>query len=834
MKKILLVDGSSLAYRGYFALIKTPLRNSRGFNTSGIYLFLNSLLKTLRDTRPTHGAVVFDSKKPTFRHQVFEAYKAERPKMPDDLSAQMPYIREIAEALGLAVIVKDGYEADDVLFSLAKKAAEDGWEVIILTSDKDLLQLVNDRIHVLDTRPQFEKLYTPEEVREKFGIPPERIPDYLALVGDSIDGVPGVRGVGEKGAVELLNKYGSFQGIYDHLDEITGKYGKALAEHRKDAEMSIELVRLAEVPDLPEPETLVVKEPDRSRLFPIFREMEFSSLIKEFSSPYSEVYPLRISDGKPEGNFAVSGSKELFWGIKPGEIFVCRLEDALTGLSGPGEKYAFNSKELHRACLESGVEINGVAFDLVVGDYLLDPSAQSDTGRYKEGLEHLAPRYLGLSPSGDPTERRAQEVDLVLRVKDGVTERLKTEGLWDLFTGIELPLTRVLARMEHSGIKVDKEYLMELDCELGESIKKLEEEIYDLAGLAFNLNSPKQLAHVLFDILKLESKKKTKTGRSTDQSVLESLANEKDPHPLPGKILEYRELFKLRSTYTQSLLELVNPKTGRIHPTFHQTGTSTGRVSCSDPNLQNIPVRTEIGKKIRRAFVAEEGFLFIDADYSQIELRIIAHITGDPGLCRAFMEGIDVHSATASAILGKPLETVTQEDRRIAKMVNFGIAYGMSPFGLASRLGIPDDQAKSIIEAYFASFPKVREWMEALIAEAEARGYVTTLLGRRRYVPGIKSENRQERDAARRAAINGPFQGSAADIIKKAMVEIDDAGLPVTPLLQIHDELIYEVAERDAEKACERIRAIMEDAVPLSVPVVVETSVGKNWMEAGK
>ncbi len=831
MKKLLLVDGSSLAYRGYFALIKNPLRNSRGFNTSGIYLFLNSLLKTLRDTKPTHGAVVFDSKKPTFRHQVFEAYKAERPKMPDDLSAQLPYIKDVSEALGLAVIVRDGYEADDVLYTLAKKASEEGWEVIILTSDKDLLQLVGDRIAVLDTRPQFEKLYTPEEVKEKFGVPPERVPDYLALVGDSIDGVPGVKGVGERGACELLSKYGSLKGIYDHLDEIAGKYAKALAEGRQDAEMSLELVRLVEVPDLPEPSELAVRPPDRSRLFPVFREMEFHTLIKEFSSPYSDVYPLEVSGGKPEGSFALSGHSELFWAREPGKIFRCSIEEAGPALSGRGEKYAFHSKELHRACLEKGLELAGLVFDLVVADYLLDPSAQSETGRYKEGIEHLAPRYLGLLPSRDQREMHAQEVDLVLRVKDGVMRRLMDEGLWELFTEVELPLTRVLARMEHAGIRVDTAYLRDFDRELAGSIEGLEREIYDLAGVKFNLNSPKQLSHVLFDILRLAPTKKTKTGLSTDQSVLEALSKE---HPLPGKILEYRELFKLRSTYTQSLLELVDPKTGRVHPTFHQTGTSTGRVSCSDPNLQNIPIRTEIGKKIRRAFVADDGCLLIDADYSQIELRIIAHITGDPGLCRAFKEGIDVHSATASAVLGKPLESVTQEDRRIAKMVNFGIAYGMSPYGLAARLGIPDDQAKSIIEAYFASFPKVREWMETLIAEAEAKGYVTTLLGRRRYVPGIRSENRQERDAARRAAINGPFQGGAADIIKKAMVEIDEAGIPAKPLLQIHDELIYEVAEENAHEVCERIKSIMEDTVPLSVPVVVETSVGKNWMEAGK
>lgn len=827
----MLVDGSSLAYRGYFALIKNPLRNSRGFNTSGIYLFLNSLLKTLRDTKPTHGAVVFDSKKPTFRHQVFEAYKAERPRMPDDLSAQLPYIKDVAEALGLAVIVRDGFEADDVLATLAKDAAKEGWEVLILTSDKDLLQLVNDRVSVLDTRPQFEKLYTPEEVREKFGVPPEGVPDYLALVGDSIDGVPGVKGVGEKGAAELLGKYGSLEGVYEHLGEISGKYAKALKEGRKSAEMSLELVKLAEVPDLPEPQALSVKEPDRSRLFPVFREMEFYTLIKEFSSPYSQVYPLEVSEGKPEGSFALSGHAEIFWAKEPGKIFRCPVEEAGPALSGEGEKYAFSSKEIHKACLEKGLELKGVAFDLVVADYLLDPSAQSETGRYKEGIEHLAPRYLGLLPSSRPEEYHAQEVDLVLRVKDGVVERLVDEGLQELFTEIELPLTRVLARMEHAGIKVDTKYLRDFDRELGTSIEGFEKEIYDLAGLKFNLNSPKQLSHVLFDILQLTPTKKTKTGLSTDQSVLEALA---EKHPLPGKILEYRELFKLRSTYTQSLLELVNPKTGRVHPTFHQTGTSTGRVSCSDPNLQNIPVRTEIGKKIRRAFVAEEGHVLVDADYSQIELRIIAHITGDPGLCKAFSQGIDVHAATASAVLGKPLETVTQEDRRIAKMVNFGIAYGMSPYGLAARLGIPDDQAKSIIEAYFASFPMVREWMEALIAEAEAKGYVTTLLGRRRYVPGIRSENKQERDAARRAAINGPFQGGAADIIKKAMVEIDEAEVPATPLLQIHDELIYEVAERDADEACKRIKAIMEDTVPLSVPVVVETSVGKNWMEAGK
>ncbi len=825
-----MVDGSSLAYRAFFALQKNPLRNSKGFNTTGVYLFTNSVLKTLRELRPTHAAVVFDSKKPTFRHQIFARYKAERPKMPDELSAQMPYIREVAEALGLRVIEVPGYEADDVLYTLAKRGLERGFEVWVLTSDKDLLPLVAKGVKILDTRPKDEVLYTPEVVQAKFGVLPERVPDYLALIGDKIDGVPGVKGIGEKAARELINRFGSFEEILRRVDELPGRYKKAIKEHLEDAKLSWELVQLKEVPGLPEPEELELGEVDRAKLLAIFRELEFNSLINQFSEPYASAVKFEELEGKPEGPFAATASPEaLVWAREPGKVGFLRWEEAGEALSLP--KWTFHAKRVHREALRRGLKVKGVEFDLVIADWLLEPGAELEGVRYKETLEAFAPKYLGLKPSQEPRRRLMEEADLVLRVKDELVKKLKEDELWDLFTEIELPLSEVLAKMELVGIKVDVPYLRQLQAELDSEIKRLLDEIYQLAGVKFNLNSPKQLAHVLFDILKLKPIKKTKTGYSTDQEVLTKLAQE---HPLPAKILEYREFFKLKSTYVDALLEQVGPD-GRIHPTFHQTGTATGRISCSDPNLQNIPVRTDLGKKIRKAFVAEEGWFLLDADYSQIELRLVAHITGDEAMREAFRRGEDIHTITASRILGKPPEAITPEDRRIAKTVNFGITYGMSPYGLASRLGIPDEEAKAIIEAYFSHYPKVREWIERHVAEATERGYVTTLLGRRRYIPGLKSPNRQVREAARRMAINAPFQGTAADMIKKAMVEIDRElearGLRSRLLLQVHDELIYEVPEDEVEVMRELVPRMMEDTLPLSVPAVVDVAVGKSWGE---
>ncbi len=811
---------------------KRPLRNSRGMNTSAAYLFTRSLMKALRLVEPTHAAVAFDARAKTFRHAIFQEYKAERPAMPDDLGLQMPYIRDIASALGLIVILQEGFEADDIIATLAKEAKGAGWECVILTSDKDMLQLVGDGVVVLDTRPEQEVLYDREAVVEKLGVEPEMIPDYMALMGDKIDGVPGVKGIGAKSAAQLVKKHGGLKNILENLDQLEPRFAKLIRGDIENAKMSLELVKLATVPGLPKLSQLRLAQPDRPRLLKIFRELGFNSLIKEFSAPYESQFPISVGRARPEGPAVAAPWKEgIMWAAEPDRAFVCSWQEAEDFLSGDIQKACFYSKKLHKAAMRQGISVKGVEFDLVIADYLLDPGAISQSGRYKEDLDHFAPKYMGLVPSKDPETRTAQELHLALTVKETVVGKLKQDGLDSLFRQVELPLTRVLARMELAGIKLDIDYLKTLDQELQAQIESLLTRINETAGFAFNVNSPKQLSYVLFDLLKLPKLKKTKTGYSTDQSVLEELAK---VHPLPGLIIEYRELFKLRSTYTQALLEMADPRTHRVHPTFHQTGTATGRISCSDPNLQNIPIRTEIGKRIRRAFVADQGKVLVDADYSQIELRVIAHVSKDRNLVQAFEQGLDIHAATASKILDKPLDQITQEDRRIAKMINFGLAYGMSSYGLASRLDIPEEQARQFMESYFENFPGISQWMDKIVEQALEKGYVETIMGRRRYIPGISSSSKQTSQAARRAAINAPFQGSAADIIKKAMVDIDKALPGAVPLLQIHDELIYEVPEENAEETARSIKQLMESAVHLNVPLVAEVSVGKNWLEAGK
>ncbi|RKZ05016.1 MAG: DNA polymerase I [Candidatus Hydrothermota bacterium] len=827
---LMLIDGNSLAYRAYFAFIRNPLRNSRGENTSAAFAFTNSILKLLREYDPEYVGLAFDSKAPTFRHQQYEEYKAQRPPMPGELSSQLRWIREIGKGLGFEILEVPGYEADDIMATLAREAESRGYEVLLVTSDKDLLQLVTDRVKVLDTRPRQEVLYDRNAVISRFGVPPERIPDYLALVGDQIDNIPGVPGIGDKSARELLSRFGSLEDIYQHIDEIgKPKLRELLLKYRDQVFFARELARLRfDAPLHIEIQLLKRKKPDRKLLFEVFRELEFASLMAEMAD-YPP--PIREREGVPAP--AELGEFPLFT-VSDEYIIVMSSRDEAWRIplrKGHGlliaaeQKGCFDSKTALRSFLDKGLSGFEVDYDTKLASYLLDP------GKPRHDLEFVAMEKLGYKIHEEHDLRKLEEVQVAFLLRDDLIRELKEKELYSLYRDIELPLAGVLAGMEHRGILVDRSYLEQMGRELDRKLLALIQEIYDLAGESFNINSPRQLAKVLFEKLKLPPVKKTKTGYSTDFEVLQKLS---EIHELPRKILEYRELFKLKSTYVSSLVGLIDEGDGRIHPTFNQTGTSTGRLSCSNPNLQNIPIRSEIGRELRRAFIASPGYKLLSADYSQIELRILAHMTGDENLIDAYMRDADIHRKTASYIFNKKEEDVTGLDRRKAKVVNFGITYGMSPYGLAKELNISNEEAAQIIYTYFATYPRVAEWIQETLKFAREKGYVTTLLGRRRYVPEINSGNRTVREFAERIAINAPIQGSAADLIKKAMVDIwrEFRGKEVHMLLQIHDELLFEIKEELVSEAGEIIKEKMEGALELKVPLKVDMGVGDNWLEA--
>ncbi len=822
---VVLVDGSSLAYRAHFAFEKNPLRNSRGENTSAVFAFTQSLLKILRDYRPEYGAVVFDAKGPTFRHQLLETYKAQRPPMPSDLARQMEYIKQVAQGLGFTLLELPGYEADDVMAYLAQKAAAKGYRVILVTSDKDLLQLVNDRIHVLDTRPKQEVYYTREEVVQRKGVPPEKIPDLLALEGDSIDNIPGIPGVGPKTARQLLEEFGSVENLVQNAHRIRKRSLRELLSNPQVARQVLDYKRLATLEThLPlnlEVEDLRLKPLDRSVLFPIFRDLEFASLMAQLAEVPRNL-KIREADGLPA---------YLDLSLTPTGAFVALSEDEVMRI--PEEtwhrvaadttvpKAFFAAKAFFRWGYDTGRPAAGVDFDLHLAAYLLDP------GKSRYDLEYLALENLGWKLHPDPEKQRAQEALLVHRLRPRFAEELRQLGLANLLQEVELPLARVLASMEHHGVRVNPDTLEQIERELQIQLRQLEEQIFRLAGEPFNLNSPKQLSRILFQKLGLKPVKRTRTGYSTDQDTLVKLSSQ---HELPALILAYRELFKLVSTYLQPLREWIDPRDGRIHPTYDQTGAATGRISCKNPNLQNIPIRSEIGRRIREAFEAEPGRLLISADYSQIELRILAHLAEDERLIQAFLEGRDIHAETSQAVFGSP------DRRREAKVINYGIAYGMSPYGLSDRLGVPVDEAAAIIDQYFAQFPGVRRWIEKTLEEAQRTGIVRTLLGRIRRVSQLNHPNRQVREMMKRIAINSPIQGTAADMIKLAMIRIhrrlEEERLPAFLVLQIHDELLVEVEADAVDIVKAVVEHEMKHALPLRVPVEVDIGVGRTWLEA--
>lgn len=893
-KRLYLMDGSAFAFRSFFAI--AGLTNSKGEPTNAVFGFARALLKLLREQEPSHIAAVFDAPGKTFREDLYADYKATRQETPPDLVAQMPRIDACVEAFDIPLIRIEGVEADDVMGTLAWRAEAEGYEVVLVSGDKDLLQLVTERVRVYDPHKGDDGAwYGPAEVKERFGVPPENVVDALGLMGDSSDNVPGVRGIGPKTARKLLEKYGTIDGLYEHLDDLKGKQREKLEEDRELAMLSRQLVTIDTQVDLDLPLDSLERQPwDETKLAAFFHEMEFHSLAEEFAgepgadeeTDYQTIATREALDTlvrqlRDAGEFAldtettsidamqarlvgisVSTAEGTGFYIPVGhtaslgdehpqldlsvvkEVLGPVLADPAIGKTGHNIKYDLIVLE------RAGLPVAGVAFDTMVGSYLTDPS------RLRHNLSEVSLHYLNrpMIPIEDligrgsravtfdtvPIERAcvyaAEDADIAWRLTGLFRARLSEEGLERLFEEVELPLVGVLARMEMAGIALDGSVFSQLHGEVTNRLAQLEEAIYESAGERFQINSPKQLQAVLFDRIGLKPLRKTKTGYSTDMEVLGQLALE---HPLPQRILDYRGLEKLRSAYIDVLPQMVNPDTGRLHTSYNQAVAATGRLSSSDPNLQNIPVRTELGRRIREGFVAqgsanEEPYVLISADYSQVELRVLAHLSDDAGLLEAFEDDRDIHRDTAARVFGVMPELVDVEMRRRAKAVNFGVIYGISAYGLSRNLGIPPKEAGKFIDAYFEQYPGVRRWIDATIAEARKKGFVTTLLGRKRYVANLDASNNTARQAAERVAMNTPVQGTAADIIKLAMVRLEEAlaGTKARMLLQVHDELIVEAPAREADKAAAQMDEIMAGTVDLRVPLKVDTGIGKNWAEA--
>ncbi|MEE9613969.1 MAG: DNA polymerase I [Thermodesulfobacteriota bacterium] len=875
-KTLFIIDGTSWVYRAYHAI--PHFSNSKGLPTNAVYGFTQTLKKLVSDYGPDYLAVAFDVKGPTFRHELFEEYKLERPPMPDDLSPQIPYIKDIVRAFNIPVLEKEGYEADDVLATLAGEFAG-RLRVVVVTGDKDMFQLVGPDTVVLDQAKKKE--YGPAEVEEKFGVPPERIVDLMGLAGDTSDNIPGVPGVGVKTAAKLIKEFGSFDGVFKDVDAVSGKKLKEnLKEYKEQAILSRELATLKS--DVPVDCDLGLLErtgPDLSSLEPLLRELEFTKLIKEFSPDKKggndctlvlteeELKALAASlekaecvalvpepggRGEPLRGLALSFGEESFYvplaygaddasesGL-PEEVVLKHLKKPIE--DGKLKKAAHDAKALFLAFTPMGIKPGGVVMDTSLASYLLNPT-RGGGGRGGHDLEAVAYAYLGSAPKefsieGLDLESAAEvagdKVSTVLDLTGVLEEKLEEGGLTTLFRDIELPLAEVLAAMELAGIKVDGGALAELSKEMERELGALEAALYSAAGATFNISSPKQVAKLLFEELGLKPLKKTKTGYSTDESVLTRLAA---THEVPEKILSYRQLSKLKSTYVDGLLALIDPRTGRVHTSFNQTVTATGRLSSSGPNLQNIPVKGEFAPRIRGAFVAEKGSRFLSADYSQIELRLVAHFSGDPVLVEAFSRDEDVHTRTASEVFGIMPGLVTPEMRRRAKAINFGIIYGMGAYGLAGELGISVSEAGNYIETYFERYEKVREFIDGTIEGAAERGYTETLFGRRRYIPELRSPNETVVRLGERLAVNTPVQGSAADIIKAAMIKIHrriaEGGFNSRMLLQIHDELVFEVPSKEVVEVEPLVREEMEGVVGLDVPLVVNVKLGKDWRKVG-
>ncbi len=908
---LILVDGSSYLYRAFFASQQADLRNSEGIPTGAIRVVTSMLRKLIKDYPQSPVVVVFDAKGKTFRDEIFAEYKAQRPPMPDDLRSQIEPIHAIIRAMGLPIIVEEGVEADDVIGTLARQASAAQVDTLISTGDKDMAQLVDQHVTLINTMT--DTLMDVSGVEEKYGIPPHLVIDFLALMGDKVDNIPGVPGVGEKTALALLQGIGGLADLYANLDKIAGlgfRGSKTMAakleQHKAEAELSYLLATIKTDVTLHESiEDFGLPSPDNETLLELFKQFEFRSWINELENGSAAAV-------EPAGDqpIAVTAPVELHYEqilteaelqpwlekLKTADLFAFDtettslnyMEAELVGVSfavepgqaayvpvghdymgAPEQISRQRLLELMQPLLESeqhlkvgqhikydmnvlaryGINLQGIAWDTMLESYVLNSTA----GRHD--MDSLAERFLGQSTISfesiagkgkkqltfnqidlaEATPYAAEDADITLRLHQAIQQQLTSiPSLQSVFTDIEKPLIPVLSRIERNGTLVDSTLLATQSVEIAERLITLEREAFEVAGREFNLSSPKQLQQILFEEQNLPVVKKTPKGApSTAEEVLQELAHD---YPLPRLILEHRSLSKLKSTYTDKLPQMVNPGTGRIHTSYHQAVTATGRLSSTDPNLQNIPVRTAEGRRIRQAFIAPEGYKLVAADYSQIELRIMAHLSADEGLLKAFSAGEDIHRATAAEVFKTSLDEVTSDQRRSAKAINFGLIYGMSAFGLAKQLGIGRNEAAQYIDHYFATYPGVQRYMDDIRTQAAEHGYVETLFGRRLYLPEIKAKNAMHRQAAERTAINAPMQGTAADIIKRAMVQIDqwlaEAPFDARMVMQVHDELVFEVradqADAFAGEVCQRMAAAAE----LAVPLLVEAGIGDNWEQA--
>lgn len=875
-----LIDGNSYVYRAYYAI--RGLSTSNGLPTNAIYGFTNMLLKIIREKKPDGIIVSFDSPVPTERHRIYEEYKAHRPETPGDLIEQLPYIRRMISAFNIRIFEVPGYEADDILGTIAKKAESEEIEVFIVTGDKDMLQLVDDRVKVYD--PMKDKVLDEESIRERFGVGAERITEFMALTGDAVDNIPGIKGIGEKTAKELLAEFESIDDLLKNTDRIKkDKLRKLVSENADIVRLSQKLATLdISVPiDIPL-EEFRLGEPDWSSLLSLFRELEFGSLMKLIPSEASRQIRCETvlsAERLKEITSFIKGECALdieatsrnpvtanlvgmSLCMEKGQAFYIPVfhsypgvpvqidKQELLGMLSPileDEKIAKTGHNLKYDIMvlkHDGIHVKGKLYDTMIAAYLMNPNKPNHS-LGEVALEYLSYRKqtfvevlkkkssFSEVPLEEATSYACDDASLSLELKEMLFNKLKENDLENLYFNIEMPLVYVLADMEIAGIKIDSEKLKDISKELERELDGIKRRIYFLAGEEFNINSPKQMSKVLFHSLGFQPGKKTKTGFSTEVGVLEELAT---MHELPREILNYRSLSKLKTTYIDVLPTLVNPKTGRIHTSFNQTATATGRLSSSEPNLQNIPIKGEWGRRIRKTFIAEGDNLLLSADYSQVELRILANLSNDKGLIDAFRNDLDIHARTAAEIFGIPIDNVTTDMRRIAKTVNFGVIYGISPFGLSETLSISREEAKKYIEQYFERHPGVKSYIEKSLDEARNRGYVSTLFGRKRAVAEIKNKNTSIRQQGERLAINSPIQGTAADIIKIAMIHIrkkfQDRGLKARMILQVHDELLFELPAHELEMVMDIVKKEMEGATFLSVPLRVDIRYGKNWAEA--
>jgi len=926
-KRLFLVDGNAIAYRSYYAFIQRPLTNAKGQNTSAVYGFVTFLNRILTQEAPDYIAVVFDTGAPTFRHKEYKEYKATRQKMPEDLFSQLAIIKDVVTAYKIPVLEMDGFEADDIIGTLAKRAESEGALSFLVTPDKDFMQLVSKKTKMYKPGRQGTdvEIVDIEAVKQKFGVPPEKVIEVLGLIGDTSDNVPGVPGVGEKTAIPLIQQYGTIENLYKNLAKIEQKGLRQKLDTNKElAFLSKKLVTIdTEVPLKVDFHSLKAADPDFPRLKALFAELDFRSLLQAVpkSSAPKSVPPADLDFPPPEEVLTdiksdqhtytlVTDLKALeqlcsrlkkakqfvfdtettstdslnaelvgvSFSIEPREAFFVAVRSAsaasqsdLFGKSKSAEddkgltieeaisclkplmedlhlkKIGHNIKYDMLVLSQYGIWTKGIDFDTMIASYILRADGRHNLDALaKEHLQYRKVSFSDLTGSGKDQkpirevalqslcDYSCEDADMTLRLYELLRTKLSEQGMMKLCSDLEFRLIPVLCAMEATGIAIDVEYLKKMSKELELLLETLVKEIHGYAGVDFNINSTQQLGEILFNKLKLPTQKKTKTGYSTDFGVLETLRHE---HPVIEKLLEYRQFSKLKSTYVDALPALINPRTGRVHTSFNQTVAATGRLSSSDPNLQNIPIRSEIGRSIRKAFIpGEKSDIILSADYSQIELRVMAHISGDEGLGEAFRNKEAIHATTAAKVFGVEQKNVSKDMRRKAKEVNFGIMYGIGPFGLASRLEIPQSEAKEIIARYFERFPKVKQYINDTITSARASGYVETLLGRRRFLPDLNSSNQNIRQNAERQAINMPIQGTAADMIKLAMIHIDGAfsakELESRMLIQVHDELVFEVKKKEEKEVRSLVTKHMQQSLKLSVPLEIEIGVGKNWLEA--